>query len=59
MKYGHENVAGKSWINNKHEIKNISKYYSNIYSRKKGKIHNFMRWKINLKMYQHIINRYW
>ena len=47
MKYGHENVAGKSWINNKHEIKNISKYYSNIYSRKKGKIHNFMRWKIN------------
>ena len=59
MKYGHENVAGKSWINSKHEIKNISKYYSNIYSRKKGKIHNFMRWKINLKMYQHIINRYW
>ena len=35
MKYGHENVAGKSWINNRHEIKNISKYYSTIYSREK------------------------
>ena len=50
MKYGHENVAGKSWINNKPEIKNIWKYYSTIYSKKKSKIHNFIiRWKNKIK----------
>ena len=48
-KYGHENVAGKSWINSKPEIENIWKYYSTIYLRKKGKIHNFINWKNKLK----------